>query len=124
MIKVSSQQKRKLQREMGNNKWYVKDWQVMKFIGTENDATSTGTIDIYANNMYSCIKRNNEPPVMRLSIKRNDIALIHNWQHLQHIKNDICGDEYEAIGIYPPISRILDHMWVLSEVEYAGISVN
>jgi hypothetical protein len=86
MIKVSSQQKRKLHREMGNNKWYVKDWQVMKFIGTENDATSTGTIDIYANNMYSCIKRNNKPSVTWLSIKRNDVSLIHNCQHLQQIK--------------------------------------
>jgi hypothetical protein len=78
---------------MYKNKEYVKDWQSMKFTITENDATSTGTIDIYANNMYSCIKRNNKPPVTWLSIKRSDVAPIHNWQHLQHIKNDTGGDE-------------------------------
>jgi hypothetical protein len=116
MIKVTRQLKRKLQRDMCKNKWYVKDWQAMKFIRTENDATGTGTVDIYANNIYTCIKRVDRT-LTWLSIKRNDIAAIHNWQHLQQIKNDVCGDECEAIEIYPPMSRIVDaanqyHLWV------------
>jgi hypothetical protein len=92
----------------------------MKFLRTENDFTGTGTVDIYANNMYTCIVRNNNPLITWLSIKRNDIEPIHNWQHLQQIKNDICGENREAIEIYPAMSRIVDcvnqyHLWVLPD---------
>ncbi len=117
MIKISRQQRRKMHRDMGNNKWYVKDWQAMKFLRRENDDTGTGTVDIYANNLYTCIMRNNQPGITWLSIKRIDIAPIHNWQHLQQIKNDICGEEREAVELYPAMSRIVDcenqyHIWV------------
>jgi hypothetical protein len=33
---------------------------------------------------------------------------IHNWRHLQQIKNDICGEESEALELYPAMSRIVD----------------
>jgi hypothetical protein len=120
MIKVSRQQRRKMHRDMGNNKWYVKDWQTMKFLRSEYDATGTGTIDIYANNLYKCIMRNNQPGITWLSIKRIDFAAIHNWQHLQQIKNDICGEDREAIELYPAMSRIVDcenqyHLWVFPD---------
>jgi hypothetical protein len=118
MEKISRQQKRKLHRDMGKNKWYVKDWQPMEFIRTDNDATREGLVDIYANDLYTCITRTDNPRVTWLSIKRNDLAPIHNWQHLQHIKNDICGAEREAVELYPAMSRIVDtanqyHLWVL-----------
>lgn len=125
MEKVSKQQKRKLHRDLCDNKWFVKDWQPMKFLHTENDFTGTGTFDIYANNIYTCIKRIDRV-LTHLSIKRNDTAAIHNWRHLQQIKNDICGDECEAIEIYPPMSRIVDcanqyHLWVLPVGETVGV---
>ena len=118
MEKICRQQRRKLHRENGNNKWYVSDWQAMKLIRTENDETGPGTVDIYANNLYKCLLRNNQPGITWLSVKRNDSAAIHNWQHLQQIKNDICGEEREAIELYPAMSRIVDaenqyHIWVL-----------
>jgi len=117
MEKISRQKRRKMIREMGNNKWYVSDWQAMKFIRTESDDTGTGTIDLYTNNKYTCIVRNNQPGITWLSIKRNDIAPIHNWQHIQQIKNDVCGENREAIELYPAMSRIVDcenqyHLWV------------
>jgi hypothetical protein len=129
MIKLSRQQRRKMHHDMGNNKWYIKDWQTMKFIRTENDAFGTGTVDIYANNLYTCLMRNNIPLATWLSIKRNDIAPIHNWQHLQQIKNDICGEEIEAIELYPAMSRIVDcenqyHLWVLPAGKIVDVGFN
>jgi hypothetical protein len=44
MEKVSRQQKQKLHRELCDNKWYVKDWQAMKFMRTGNDFTGTGQL--------------------------------------------------------------------------------
>jgi hypothetical protein len=53
-----------------------------------------------------------------LSIKRNDQQPIHDWRHLQQIKNDICGPDREAVELYPASSRVIDsanqyHLWVL-----------
>lgn len=52
-----------------------------------------------------------------LSIKRNDKETIHDWRDLQEIKNQICGEDSEAIEIYPAESRLMDtanqyHLWV------------
>ena len=53
-----------------------------------------------------------------LSIKRIDKEPIHDWRHLQEIKNQLCGDEREALEIYPAESRLVDtanqfHLFVL-----------
>lgn len=53
-----------------------------------------------------------------LSIKRIDRKVIHDWRHLQRIKNDLVGEEREAIEIYPPESQLVDeanqfHLWVM-----------
>ena len=53
-----------------------------------------------------------------LSIKRFDKLAIHDWRELQIIKNKICGEEREAVEIYPAESRLVDssnqfHLWVL-----------
>jgi hypothetical protein len=53
-----------------------------------------------------------------LSIKRNDREPIHDWRHLQQIKNDICGEDREAVELYPATDRVNDganqyHLWVL-----------
>lgn len=57
-----------------------------------------------------------------LSIKRHDKEAIHDWRDLQIIKNKLCGDEREAVEIYPAESRLVDssnqyHLWVLPEGE-------
>lgn len=53
-----------------------------------------------------------------LSIKRNDRHPIHDWRHLQQIKNDVCGPQREAVELYPASDRVNDganqyHLWVL-----------
>lgn len=53
-----------------------------------------------------------------LSIKRRDKKTVHDWRHLQRIKNELVGYEREAIEIYPPDSQLVDeanqyHLWVM-----------
>jgi hypothetical protein len=39
---------------------------------------------------------------------RLDGQAIHDWRELQRIKNEIVGDEIEAVELYPAESRLLD----------------
>ena len=55
--------------------------------------------------------------IWHLSIKRLDKEPIHDWRDLQAIKAQLCGDEAEAIELYPARSRVVDtsnqfHLWV------------
>lgn len=43
-----------------------------------------------------------------LSIKRIDKKSIHDWRHLQEIKNQFLGKEAEAVELYPAESRLVD----------------
>jgi hypothetical protein len=60
--------------------------------------------------------------MMHLCIRRRDGGMFKDWRHFQQIKNEIAGDEREAIEIYPRESRKVDssnkwHLWVLPEGE-------
>jgi hypothetical protein len=51
-----------------------------------------------------------------VSIKRRDKDVIHDWRDLQAIKNMLCGEDIEAIELYPAESRLVDtanqfHLW-------------
>lgn len=117
MGKSTRQQCRRIQREFGEVEWKVHDWQPMKFDRTEEDPVLVPRmIDIYSNDTYHCIVREYED-CTHLSIKRLDRLPVHNWRHLQQIKNDICGEEREGVELYPAMSRIVDaanqyHLWV------------
>src|SRR5262245_36541148 len=65
---------------------------------------------------------NGFPAMWWLSIKRRDRRPIHDWRHLQRIKNDLVGKEHEAVELYPAESRLVDtsnqfHLWVLQDPE-------
>ena len=52
-----------------------------------------------------------------LSIKTIDKKPIHDWRELQQIKNELCGEDREALEIYPSEHRLVDtanqyHLWV------------
>jgi hypothetical protein len=56
--------------------------------------------------------------VWYLSIRRLDREPIHDWRHLQQIKNELCGKECEGAELYPAESRVVDganqyHMHVI-----------
>lgn len=117
MEHITRQQIRRLTRDLKDNKWFIEGWQVMKFDRRQVDnINKTREVDIYVNDIYHCIVREH-PDYTHLSIKRLDILPIHNWRHMQQIKNDISGDEREGVELYPAMSRIVDaanqyHLWV------------
>jgi len=122
MERITRQQKRKMCREYCNNKWHIENWQRMKFIRIMDDIACGGSMEAYANDTYQCFLRKLPNGIRYLSIKRNDRFPIRNWQHLQQIKNDICGVESEGVELFPAMSRIADaanqyHIWVLPEGE-------
>jgi hypothetical protein len=52
-----------------------------------------------------------------LSIKTLDRAAHHDWRDLQRIKNELCGEQCDAVEIYPAESKLVDsanqyHLWV------------
>jgi len=55
-----------------------------------------------------------------LSIKRNNKETIHDWRHLQFIKNQIVGEENEGFELYPSEKRVVDeanqyHLFVYAD---------
>tara|TARA_R100001530_G_scaffold135544_2_gene113019 strand:+ start:142 stop:651 length:510 start_codon:yes stop_codon:yes gene_type:complete len=76
--------------------------------------------EVYVNDIYQVNVQRNEKadymvrePSMKgkmtyLSIKRLDKKSIHDWRHLQEIKNELCGEDCEAIEIYPVEKRLVD----------------
>lgn len=55
--------------------------------------------------------------VVWLSIKARDKSPRHDWRDLQRIKNEVCGEEFQAIEIYPKEEHHVDtsnqyHLWV------------
>lgn len=73
----------------------------------------------WTNGTYDCFVKHHVD-VTHLSVKRLDRAPLRNWRHFQQIKNEVCGEEREALEIYPAESRVADnanqyHLWVLPE---------
>lgn len=61
-----------------------------------------------------------EIPMISLNIRRRDGAPIHDWRHLQQIKNELTNPECEGVEIYPAMSRLVDtsnkyHIWVFAD---------
>ena len=72
---------------------------------------------VWVNNLYQVnVEEIGDGKLVHLIIRRLDRQPIHNWQHFQQIKNEILGDECEAVEIYPRESQLVDekhhyHLW-------------
>lgn len=83
--------------------------------------------NMWVNDTYNVIIREAEieadsgfPEMIWLSIKRLDKEPIHDWRDLQEIKNQLVGEENEAVEVYPAESRLVDqanqyHLFVLKD---------
>jgi hypothetical protein len=81
--------------------------------------TSDGTV--WANNRYVVVMRHcgENPvtgPLIWLSIKSVENDARHDWREMQRIKNELVGEEAEAVELYPSESRLVDtanqfHLW-------------
>lgn len=75
---------------------------------------------VFVNNIYRVELLNTPMPdesFFHLCITRHDGQACKEWRHLQQIKNEIAGAEYEAMEIFPAESRLVDtgnqyHLWV------------
>ena len=59
--------------------------------------------------------------IIELSITRHDRGAIHDWRHLQYIKNDILGNDVEAVELFPKESRLMDTAntyWLYAIMDY------
>jgi len=83
---------------------------------------------MYQNNLYTvwvCPVIKDEQSIgdvemIHLNIRRNDRGSIHDWRHLQRIKNELVGAECDGIELYPSESRVVDtansyHLWVFKD---------
>ncbi len=77
-------------------------------------------IESYRNSRYQVsVRRYNLPEIgacVHLSIKLHDKSATHDWRDFQRIKNELLGEEEEAVEIFPAESRLADganqyHLW-------------
>tara|TARA_Y100000592_G_scaffold59221_1_gene92682 strand:- start:213 stop:719 length:507 start_codon:yes stop_codon:yes gene_type:complete len=97
--------------------------------------------EVYVNDIYQVNVQRREQadymvhnPQMKgkmtyLSIKRLDKKSIHDWRHLQQIKNELCGVDCEAIEMYPAEKRLTDtanqyHLFVFPKGFIVGLGWN
>lgn len=79
---------------------------------------------VWLNDLYQvAVYRRANGKLVHLSIKRRDRQPIHDWRHLQQIKNMLVGPENEAVELYPAESRCVDaanqyHLWVAADPAY------
>jgi hypothetical protein len=108
--------------EHKNNQWKIENWDKMVPVKLDQEILqiileNIQADSLYWNDTYQCrVSRNSD--YTHLSIVRHDREPIHCWQHIQQIKNDVCGEDCEGIELYPAMSRIVDnnnfyHLWVL-----------
>jgi hypothetical protein len=77
--------------------------------------------EIWINDLYQVnVDRKTYDNWIHLSIKRRGKETIQGsaWQHFQWIKNQLVGEEYEALELYPAESRMVNtvnqyHLWVM-----------
>jgi hypothetical protein len=74
----------------------------------------------YVNNLYQvqATPTGREGAILHLNIRRRDGSMFKDWRHFQQIKNEVAGEECEAVELYPAESRKVDtsnkwHLWVL-----------
>ena len=92
-LKQSKATAKKLLRQMNNQQQWVNDIYRAEVHPIEAPMLSQGP---------------NPLNVTELSITRHDKEAIYNSRHFQMIKNDIFGQEREALELYPAESRLVD----------------
>tara|TARA_R100000231_G_scaffold131565_1_gene103662 strand:+ start:2170 stop:2673 length:504 start_codon:yes stop_codon:yes gene_type:complete len=80
------------------------------------------------NDKYQVTKRSypGSPPsstLVHLSIRRQDRRIMFDWRDVQQIKNQLLGEEMEAVQLFPAESRLVDtanqyHLWGFDSDEF------
>lgn len=65
-------------------------------------------VTYWRNDLYQVATKPFGKDMLHINIRRIDGAAIRDWRHFQRIKNQLVGDECEAIELYPAESRLMD----------------
>jgi hypothetical protein len=66
--------------------------------------------DCYQNDRYLVdVIRERDGVIVALSIRRHDGEPCHDWRDFQRIKNEVAGEDVEAVELYPAESRLVDN---------------
>lgn len=77
--------------------------------------------EFWVNDLYQVEVRRHEGKLVQLNIRRRDGGpILRDWRHFQQIKNELVGEECEAIELYPAESRKVDtsnkfHLWAIAD---------
>lgn len=93
-----------------------------KLVWIEQAILQLTSLNVFENDLYR-VKMERQPPFIVLSITRHDGQPCKEWKHLQQIKNQLVGPEFEAVELFPAESRLIDtnneyHMWVHADPHY------
>jgi len=75
------------------------------------------TCEYWCNDLYQVqVRYHDNRGLLHLNIRRRDGSLMRDWRHLPEIKNQLLGEECEAVELYPAESRKVDtsnkfHLW-------------
>jgi len=80
----------------------------------------SGQMVLYANehvHVHLRLLDNDRDGWLHLSIRHNNRSAIRDWRMFQRIKNELAGEDREAIELYPSEARMVDeansyHLWV------------
>lgn len=97
---------------------------IKRALGLSDEELGLG--ELYVNSRYQVMVRRQPakeaaaPDLVHLSIKRRDNEPARDWRDLQRIKNELLGQEVEAVELYPAESRRVDtanqyHLWAIDD---------
>ena len=108
-VKKSYKQFKKILKENGHST------KKLTLSGMKKQMLLANMEEVYVNDLYE-VNVDYDMDIPHLSIKNKDKSTFVSWQHKQSIKNDILGEEFEAVEIFPAESRLLNtanqyHLW-------------
>lgn len=80
--------------------------------------------EIWVNDLYQVAVHELQNGGVQLNIRRRDGGpILRDWRHFQAIKNELIGEECEAVELYPAESRKVDlankfHLWGVRDPAY------
>ncbi len=105
----------------------MKDWQPLRDITKSMLPLEPDVESVWANDDYIAWKHKPEPahdgwpPLVAITFKKHSKShTAHDWRAMQWIKNQLVGEECEAVEVFPAESRLVDtcnqyHLWVSAD---------
>jgi hypothetical protein len=89
-------------------------WEPVTYLA--NESLPDGTIiEVWHNKWYNVSVRRYTSgfpvgggPYVIVGLTHISERAVHDWRDMQCIKNDICGEEWEGVELYPAESRLID----------------